>query len=78
MTCNVIPFRDPSMPAVGADRLAARRIFRAHCRSIAARTVAQAFSEASKTPGTTKLGCDDALYVFVAAMRRELRKTGLF
>jgi hypothetical protein len=75
---SILPFRDPALPLEGAERLAARRVFRASCKAIAAKTVAEAFTKAFKTPGTGKLGCDDALRVFVAAMRRELRKTGLF
>ena len=62
----------------GVQRLAARRIYREACKAIASEYVATAFATASKTPGTGKLGCDDVLSVFVAAMRRELRKTGLF
>jgi hypothetical protein len=78
MTSNVIPFRDPDLPLVGAERLTARRAYRAGCKAIAAAAVAEAFSAAGRVPGIGRLGCDDALPVFVAAMRRELRKTGLF
>jgi hypothetical protein len=81
MRSNVIPFRSPDAPAEGAERLAAIRAYRAACREVAAETVADAFSAASKAakvPGVRSLGCDDALPLFVAAMRRELRKSGLF
>jgi hypothetical protein len=81
MTSNVIPFRnprDPDLPSVGAERLAARRAYREGCKLLAEYFVAQAFSAAGKMPGIGRLGCDDALPVFVAAMRRELRKSGLF
>lgn len=78
MTSNVIPFRDPSLPAVGIKRIAAIRAYRAGCKEIAAKTVAQAFSAAGRIPGAEKISIDDALPLFVAAMRRELRKTGLF
>lgn len=78
MANNIVPFRDPYLPLEGAERLAARRIYRASCAVIAAKIVPQAFTEAAKTPGTRRLGCDDAFPLFVAAMRRELRKSGLF
>ena len=75
---NILPFRDPDAPLLGLERLAARRIFRAGCKAIAARAVAQLFSEACKVRGTEGLGTQEALPLFVAAMRRELRKSGLF
>jgi hypothetical protein len=78
MSSNVVPFRDPYLPLEGTRRLKARRLFRASCKTIAAKAVAEACSEAFNTPGVGNLGCDDGLPVFVAAMRRELRKTGLF
>jgi hypothetical protein len=79
MGSNVIPFRDPYLPATGPERLAARRAYRAGCKVIAAEAVAQAFRAAGRVPGVGhRLGCDDALPIFVAAMRRELRKSGLF
>lgn len=78
MASNVVPFRDPYLPLVGAERLAPRRVYRASCKVIAAKAVAQACSEAAKTPGAGKLSCEDTLPLFVAAMRRELRKSGLF
>jgi hypothetical protein len=36
MASNVIPFRDPYLPAAGAERLVARRAYRAGCKAIAA------------------------------------------
>jgi hypothetical protein len=78
MASNVIPFPDPYLPATGAERLAAIRAYRAGCREIAARAVAQAYSAAANIPGAKKIGTDDAYPLFVAAMRRELRKSGLF
>jgi hypothetical protein len=75
---TVIPFRDPSLPAVGAERLLAIRAYRAGCREIAATAVAQAFSETATIAGAEKIGINDAHPLFIAAMRRELRKTGLF
>jgi hypothetical protein len=55
----------------------ARRAYRAACKTLAAKTVAQAFSESFKTSGTGKLSIEDAFPLFVAAMRRELRKSRL-
>ncbi len=75
---SIIQFRDPSLPLEGAERLAARRQVPWGCKAIAATAVAQAMSESFKIPGVGKLGADDALPVFVAAMRRELCKSGLF
>jgi hypothetical protein len=78
MVSNVIAFRDPYLPAAGTERLAAIRAYRAGCREIAAKTVAQAFSATARIAGAEKIGIDDAHPLFIAAMRRELRKTGLF
>jgi len=78
MADNILPFRDPAVPAGGPERLAARRAYREVCQAIAAQIVADAFSLTCKSPGASVIGCSDALPIFVAAMRRELRKTGLF
>jgi hypothetical protein len=74
MASNVIPFRDPYLPLEGIERLRARRIYRENCRAIAEKVVAQAFTEAGRVSGAANLGIDDVLPVFVAAIRRELRK----
>lgn len=79
MPSNVVPFRDPYLPLEGVERLVARRVYRAACKEVAAKTVAQALTETYKTaPGTGKLSVEDTFPLFVAAMRRELRKSGLF
>jgi hypothetical protein len=78
MASNVVPFRDPSLPAAGAEGLAIRRKYRAGCKAIATKSVSQAFEESFKLPGIGKLNADHAYPLFVAAMRRELRKSGLF
>jgi hypothetical protein len=75
---EVIRFHDPSLPLTGNERLVARRAYRKGCRAVATVAVAHAFSVAAKLPGVDRLGCDDVLPIFVAAMRRELRKTGIF
>jgi hypothetical protein len=58
--------------------LSAIRACRAACKAIATKTVSQALSEAGKTPGVGKLDFYRVQLLFVAAMRRELRKSGLF
>jgi hypothetical protein len=76
MASSVVSFRDPDLPLEGVERLAGRRGVpgqlqgnrRQDCRA----------SPHQSIQGTGKLGCDDALPVFVAVMRRELRKTGPF
>ena len=78
MDSNVVPFRNPDLPLEALERLVARRKYREGCKVIAAKTVAQAFAEAVRLPGVGKLGAEDAYPLFVAAMRRELRKMGLF
>lgn len=83
MNNNVIPFRVPApppedLPLEGIERLRARRLYREVCKAIAPEVMAKAFSAASKFPATRKLGVSDAYPLFVAAMRRELRKSGLF
>lgn len=55
-------------------RRAARRAFRVACNAIAVDFVAAAFGAAGRAPGTEGLGIDDAVPLFVAAMRRELRR----
>jgi hypothetical protein len=54
-------------------RLASRRAYRRQAAEVAARCVAEAFTASAKG---IDIGCDDALPIFVAAMRRELRKSG--
>lgn len=78
MADNVIVFRDPSLPAEGIERLIARRVLREGCKKIAADMLAKAMKQAFSLPGVGKLGTEDALPVFMAAMRRELRRSGLF
>lgn len=79
MKGNVIQFSDYlDLPLEGVASLAARRALRAGCKEIAADAVAQAFNQTCKIPGVGKVDCFVAQRVFVAAMRRELRKSGLF
>lgn len=76
---NVTPFVDPFAPLRGKERLAARKAYKAACAYVASQAVANAFTQSYQLIRVTrKLGCDDALPIFVAAMRRELRKSGLF
>jgi len=76
---DILRFRDPDRPLEGIERLAVRRVYRANCKAVAAMAVAQALTETHKTaPGTGKLSVEDTFPLFVAAMRRELRKSGLF
>jgi hypothetical protein len=44
MASNVVPFRDPDLPASGVEGLALRRKYRAGCKEIAAKAVSQAFA----------------------------------
>ena len=78
MAGKVILFRNPDLPLEGSGRLRARRAYRVGIKGIAALAVAQAFTKACEIKGTKGLGIDDAAPMFVAAMRRELRKSGLF
>jgi hypothetical protein len=78
VSATVIPFRDPSLPAAGIERLAAIRAYRAACREIARKKVGEAFSATIKVRGSRKLSLEDAYPLFIAAMRRELRNSGLF
>lgn len=71
---NVIPFKDPCAPVTGTARLKARRAYRAACNAIAVDVVASAFSATARAPGVEGLGVDDAVPLFVAAVRRELRR----
>ena len=77
MTAAILPFHlgKSAEPSPVAQR-AARRLYRERCREMATSAVATAFSESAK--GIADLGVDDALPIFVAAMRRELRRSGLF
>lgn len=78
MTAAILPFRDLGVSAEPspAARRAARRLYRERCRDMATGLVGAALSESCK--GIADLGVDDALPIFVAAMRRELRRSGLF
>jgi hypothetical protein len=67
---NIIPFRDPDAPLDGAERKAYWKA----AEAVAAYTVAKAFSAACRQPGCGRLGCEDALPLFVTAFRRELSK----
>ena len=78
MSAVVLPFRASPPKISRAERIAARRTYRKGCADLAAQAVAQAFTESGTLPGTQGLGVDDAFPIFVAAMRRELRKSGLF
>lgn len=68
---NVVPLhRQPSI----AERLSVRRIYRQRAKEVAAATVARALND-SLLGQTVDL--NDALPIFVAAMRRELKKSGM-
>jgi hypothetical protein len=60
------------------ERLEARRAYRLICRNIATAAVSKAFTDTLKSSGSLPVYVDDAASIFVAAMRRELRTTGLF
>ena len=75
---NVIAFPSPQDDPTLEQRLAARKVCRAALRMFASAAVARDFSQAGKLPGARELGVDDVLPMFVAAMRRELKKSGLF
>ena len=79
---DILPFRvpaNPDMPLEGLERLKARKLYRADCVAVAATAVAKALSASYQlTPMVRNLGLDDVLPIFVGAMRRELRKSGLF
>ena len=78
MSAAILPFKLGSQEPSGKDYLAARRAFREDCKVLASIAGAKAFSESAKLAGAKTLGIDDAAHVFVAAMRRELRRSGLF
>lgn len=73
MTAKILNFAAPSVPL--KERLAVRRAYRKRCRQIAAESIAAAFRESGKG---TSIGIDDAVPIFVAAMRRELKRSGMF
>jgi hypothetical protein len=68
---KVIPMHcEPSF----AERLTMRRAYRQRALDVASSAVGQAFSESLQGQ---VVDLNDALPLFVAAMRRELRKSGL-
>jgi hypothetical protein len=79
MSAIIIPFRNSPIDCepAPAERLAARRIYRAGCKALSAEAIGHAFSMACKLPSAGPTGLDDALAIFVAAMRRELRESGM-
>ena len=77
MSARVIPFRDPDAPLEGEEREAALVLYREGLKPIAHRTMCEALRAACKIPGTGKLSMDDAMPLFVEAMRNELARSGL-
>jgi hypothetical protein len=66
----VIPFRDPRPKAM----LASRRSYREGCKQLAAAAFAEAFSKSLRVPNISQIYMHDATSIFVAAMRRELKR----
>jgi hypothetical protein len=77
MSADVIRFRDPDAPLDGQARDAALKLLRDVCREIAAQAVSRGFTEVCKTPGCGELSIEDALPVFVEAMRRQLSRADI-
>jgi len=75
MSAKIIPLFPDEMPRPFAERLTARRAYRVRCRQVAAEFVAAAFAVSGEN---VPIGIDDAVPLFVAAMRRELRKAWQF
>jgi hypothetical protein len=71
---KVIPFRDSNAPLKGAERKAAIKAYWKAAEGIATEPIGKAFSTVSTQPSCGKMGCDDALPLFVAGCRRQLRK----
>jgi hypothetical protein len=65
----VIPFRDPRPKS----KLAARHAYRPGCRQLAAAAFAEAFNKSLKLPPIAQADIGDAISIFAAAMRRELK-----
>lgn len=80
MSAQIIPFPPPPAPEPPlAERLAARRAYRQQCRELASCVIPAAFSDSWLHDARFKdLGIGEALPLCVAAMRRELRKSGLW
>jgi hypothetical protein len=70
MSAKVIPFRDTSLRKM----LASRRTYREGCKQLAAAAFAEAFSSSLRQPSISQLYLHDATSIFVAAMRRELKR----
>lgn len=68
-TGNVVPMFPPRRPL--RERLAARRAYRERMKQVAAAYVAEAFNSSGKG---LNIGCEEALPLFMAAMRREILK----
>lgn len=71
MSAKVIPLFQPMKQPSLTERLAARRIYRQRCKEMCGSLVARAFTASARG---IDIGCDDAVPLFLAAMRRELRK----
>jgi hypothetical protein len=61
---------------MSAKRHATIKAYWEAAESIAAQTVAQAFSAVSRQRDCGAVACEDALPLFVAAFRRDLRSSG--
>jgi hypothetical protein len=66
----VVPFRDPRPKA----HLASRRTYRDGCKQLASAAFGEAFNQSLRQPGVGEVGINEAVSIFVAAMRRELRQ----
>jgi hypothetical protein len=70
VSAKVIPFRDTRVPKM----LASRRDYREGCKQLAAAAFAEAFSKSLRVPNISQIYMHDATSIFVAAMRRELKR----
>lgn len=73
---NVVSFRSPRM--THAERLAARRVYRKGLQALAMAVVSEGFARSAHRPGAGAVDAGDTQVMFTAAVRRELRRTGLF
>ena len=76
MSARVIPFRDPNAPLEGAARETALADYQRILPEIVTHAIGEAFMASCRAAGCGGLGVEDALPLFVAAMRRELEKSG--
>lgn len=69
---DVVPFRDPTAPLEGAERDAAIASIRELLPPIVSAAFSVAFDETCRAAAGSRIGLDDAVRLFIEAVRAEV------